>query len=114
VTPEERREALRQLAVEKRASALSIRSHGPSCLFCKHGPSRSAKGICEHPLFWNMSGEATTDSFSARSMMSTVKARSESGFCGPEAELFRPRFVLSRVWRALRPHLPLFGVDFRR
>lgn len=114
MTPEQRREAIQRIAGERRQEVAKLRSQGPACLYCVHGPERSAKGLCSHPIFWHVGAEATTDSFTARSMMSTVTARSADGLCGPEAELFQPRFVLARVWRAIRPHLPLFGADFRR
>jgi hypothetical protein len=89
-----------------RNQAIQLKSLGPSCLFCVYGPEKSAKGICNHPVFWRAE-HGVNGAAIKRSMMTTMKARSEEGLCGPEAELFKPRFVLSRVWRALRPYLPL-------
>jgi hypothetical protein len=105
VTPEERRETIQRLAAERRQEAVRLRSQGPSCLYCVHGPDKPGKGTCNHPLFWQMNGNPAAGSFSARSLISTGTARAESGLCGPEAELFEPRNVASRVWRSLKPYL---------
>jgi hypothetical protein len=87
---------------------MKLRSQGPSCVFCVYGPKRAErvrKATCHHPLFWQMKGDPTADTYSAESLISTATARSEGGLCGPEAELFEPRRALSRVWLALRPYL---------
>jgi hypothetical protein len=80
---------------------------GPACHFCIHGPENgAAKGICGHPIHHEAKADAVTGGFSTKSLVSTLKARSESGLCGPEGLLFEPRPVPVRIWRALRPHLP--------
>lgn len=96
----DRREALRRQIEVQRDKALSLSRLGPSCLYCVHGPAKSAKGICQHPVFWRMEANPVIDADPLPSVTSTMRARSSDGLCGPEAQLFEARFVLSRLWRA--------------
>lgn len=93
------------------------------CSGCRFGPlDGTGAGICEHFAHWEIEANVLTGKRSGRVLVSTMKARSESGLCGPEGLLFEPytrggrvaRFyainTASRLWISLLALLGLIAV----
>lgn len=108
----ERALTVRRTLGEKRERLARARGNGPACTFCLYGPdSGGAKGICSHIIHIDGEVDAVSGTFRAQSLVSTMKARSEDGFCGPEALLFEPRPLPVRAWRGAKPHLVSFAKE---
>lgn len=102
----ERLEAVRRMGERKRLDLKRLHSIGPGCQFCVFGPDDgTARGVCSHPIHMEASAKPVSGDFEVKSLVSTIKARSEGGLCGPEGLLFEARAWPVRVWRAIRPRL---------
>lgn len=91
-------------------AALGEKIGPPSCKSCVHGPiGTGGIGSCDHPVHWRLRHDPVTGKLIGRiDEISTDKARSEGGLCGPEALLFDERRPGERAARWVAEHDPVW------
>ncbi len=81
------------------------------CSDCRFGPlNGTGAGICEHYAHWQITANVLDGKRRGKALVSTMKARSESGLCGPEGLLFEPYTRVGKIARlyAVNTHFRLW------